>query len=162
MIGTSGSRVLDFFGRIILGPYILFDHLRQKLRRSPALDPAELYKSDPHHEWGMSPHFEEVYLDAELRLRRGWIDLVDEFRLSGWESPWINNQYRDGNPIFSAALTRERKHVIVLMHPLGTVGTNGSDTSQLTIYSGVRKEDVQDALLILRQWIQQEEEGIEA
>lgn len=159
MIGTSGSRVLDFVGRIILSPFIILDHVWHRLRARKPLSPADY---NQFHEWGMSSEYEEAYLVADFKLRHGWKDIVDEFNLLGWKSPWVNNHYRDGNPMFSVATPFERAHVIVLMHPIGSVGASGDadgiDMSRMTIYSGITDRDIAEVLALLRMWVRHQKQ----
>jgi hypothetical protein len=108
---------------------------------------------------------DSVQYDASAVEWRAVWDATDDFvrKLGGWTSPWLDESWRDGNPIFSAWSPRLRRGVRVIQHSdpslflveRRTFGGRGTPDAvdELMISCALTSESLESVARLLERWI---------
>lgn len=110
------------------------------------------------------------FLDDEAEYAASeamWIKLWDEVEgKEGWITPWLNNPFKDGNPIFSAYHPEKQRAIRIVQHPPGhddtevlpIIGTMMEGKGkELLIFATAGKIFAEHVGFIMHKWLHDED-----
>jgi hypothetical protein len=104
-----------------------------------------------------------AYSDRAEDWRAAWLS-IDERLREGWELPWLDESWRDGNPILSAWSPIKRRGVRVIEHSepdpdpatfwLDSFGDDESDrVAELVFACGRDQSSLEEFVRVATEWI---------